>query len=76
VKVNVGPLRWLIITPQYHRVHHSATRHSGMNLGATFSIWDRLFGTYVDPDTMPDSFPLGLDRAVSKQELPRLMLGV
>src|SRR5262249_35756118 len=36
VKVNLGPLRWIFITPQYHRVHHSATRASGMNLGTTF----------------------------------------
>ena len=76
LKINVGPLRWLVITPQYHRVHHSATRHSGMNLGATFSIWDRLFGTHIDPDTMPDTFPLGLGNPVKKQEMPRMLLGV
>lgn len=76
VKVNLGSLRWLFITPQYHRVHHSATRHSGMNLGTTFSIWDRLFGTYIDPATMPDTFPLGLGEPVKKKEMPRMLLGV
>ena len=76
VKVDVGPPCWLVITPQYHRVHHSATRHSGMNLGATFSVWDRMSGTDVDPETMPDSFPLGLGDPVKKQQVPRMMLGV
>ena len=76
VHVNLGPLRWLFITPQYHRVHHSATRHQGMNLGATFSLWDRAFGTYVDPDSMPESFPMGLGEPVEKKELPRMLLGV
>src|SRR6266446_4288430 len=33
--VNVGPLAWLIITPKYHRIHHSATIHRGKNLGTT-----------------------------------------
>lgn len=76
VKVNLGPLKWVFITPQYHRVHHSATRHCHMNLGTTFSIWDRMFGTYIDPDTMPDSFPLGLGEPVKKQEMPRMLVGV
>jgi sterol desaturase/sphingolipid hydroxylase (fatty acid hydroxylase superfamily) len=76
VKVNLGPLRWIFITPQYHRIHHSATRYSGMNLGTTFSIWDRLFGTYVDPQTLPDSFPLGLTQPVKKEQVPRMLLGV
>jgi sterol desaturase/sphingolipid hydroxylase (fatty acid hydroxylase superfamily) len=76
VKVNIGPLRWLFITPQYHRVHHSATRQRGMNLGTTFSLWDRMFGTYVDPATLPDSFPLGLGETPKKAEMPRMLIGV
>jgi sterol desaturase/sphingolipid hydroxylase (fatty acid hydroxylase superfamily) len=76
IKVNIGPLRWIIITPQYHRVHHSATEHSRMNLGTTFSIWDRMFGTYVDPETMPEEFPLGLGEEVPLKKVPRMMMGV
>jgi len=76
VKVNIGPLSWLFITPQYHRVHHSATRQRGMNLGTTFSLWDRMFGTYVDPASMPDSFPLGLGETPKKAEMPRMLIGV
>src|SRR6266850_7664607 len=76
LNVNVGPLAWLIITPAYHRVHHSATVQRGKNLGTTFSIWDRMFGTYADPALMPESFPLGLGEPVSRSKLPRLFLGV
>ena len=76
LKVNVGPLAWLIITPHYHRIHHSATVHRGMNLGTTFSLWDRMFGTYVDPDKVPDSFPLGLGEPVRGKEIPRMLVGV
>jgi sterol desaturase/sphingolipid hydroxylase (fatty acid hydroxylase superfamily) len=40
-------LRWLLVTPQMHHVHHSATRReTDSNYGDVFSIWDRLFGTY------------------------------
>jgi len=76
LKVEVGPLKWLIITPAYHRIHHSASAHRGMNLGTTFSVWDRLFGTYVDPAQVPDSFPLGLGERVPAKRLPRMFLGI
>src|SRR5437867_3581696 len=76
LNVNVGPLAWLIITPAYHRIHHSATVHRGKNLGTTFSLWDRFFGTYVDPASVADAFPLGLAETVSRSKLPRLFLGV
>jgi len=76
LKVNVGPLAWLIITPHYHRIHHSATLYRGKNLGTTFSLWDRMFGTYVDPDNVPDEFPLGLGEPVPEKEIPRMLLGL
>jgi sterol desaturase/sphingolipid hydroxylase (fatty acid hydroxylase superfamily) len=76
VRVNIGPLKWIFITPDYHRVHHSATEHCRKNLGGTFSIWDRMFGTYVDPDTMPEAFPIGLGEPVDKKKIPRMLLGV
>jgi sterol desaturase/sphingolipid hydroxylase (fatty acid hydroxylase superfamily) len=76
VKVNVGPLSWVIITPAYHRIHHSATIHRGKNLGTTFSIWDRMFGTYVDPATAPDLFPLGLGEPVEAKKIPRMLFGL
>jgi sterol desaturase/sphingolipid hydroxylase (fatty acid hydroxylase superfamily) len=76
LNVRVGPLKWLIITPAYHRIHHSATLHRGMNLGTTFSLWDRMFGTYVDPEAVPENFPMGLGERVETKKLPRMLLGV
>jgi sterol desaturase/sphingolipid hydroxylase (fatty acid hydroxylase superfamily) len=76
VRVNIGPLAWLIISPDYHRVHHSASRYCRMNLGTTFSVWDRWFGTYVDPATVPRDEPLGLGEPVSLKHLPRMLVGV
>ncbi len=40
-------LRWLIVTPDMHRVHHSVIpRETNSNFGFNFSIWDRVFGSY------------------------------
>lgn len=42
-------LRCGIVTPDMHRVHHSIQEHeTNSNFGFNFSIWDRLFGTYLD----------------------------
>jgi sterol desaturase/sphingolipid hydroxylase (fatty acid hydroxylase superfamily) len=44
-------LGWLLIVPSMHRVHHSALRKEhDNNYGAAFSIWDRLFGTFLETE--------------------------
>jgi sterol desaturase/sphingolipid hydroxylase (fatty acid hydroxylase superfamily) len=75
IRVNVGPLRWIIITPDYHRVHHS-TRHNRSNYGTAFSVWDRMFGTYTDPAKVPPNEPLGLGEPVEERKIPRMLIGV
>ena len=40
-------LRWFIVTPDMHRVHHSIRRdETDSNYGFNLSWWDRVFGTY------------------------------
>ena len=40
-------LRWLVVTPDMHRVHHSLERdETNSNFGFNLPLWDRLFGTY------------------------------
>ena len=40
-------MRWFVVTPDMHRVHHSMERdETNSNFGFNFSIWDRLLGTY------------------------------
>jgi len=40
-------VRWLIVTPDMHRIHHSTEmRERNSNYGFNLSLWDRLFGTY------------------------------
>ncbi|MDO9600873.1 MAG: sterol desaturase family protein [Rhodocyclaceae bacterium] len=42
-------LRWFIVTPDMHRVHHSVEDdETNSNFGFCLSWWDRLFGTYRD----------------------------
>ena len=40
-------LRWLVVTPDMHRVHHSIEDdETNSNFGFNLSCWDRLLGTY------------------------------
>lgn len=42
-----GMLRWLIVTPRMHWVHHSQDRpETDSNYASVLSIWDRLFGSF------------------------------
>jgi sterol desaturase/sphingolipid hydroxylase (fatty acid hydroxylase superfamily) len=41
-------LRWLVVTPNMHKVHHSRyAAETDSNYSNIFSVWDRLFGTYT-----------------------------
>lgn len=40
-------LRWVVVTPALHRIHHSQIpQHTNSDYGTIFSFWDRLFRTY------------------------------
>jgi exosortase len=43
-------LRRLVVTPSQHAVHHSDLQpETDSNYGSVLTVWDRFFGTYVDP---------------------------
>ncbi len=42
-------IRKVVVTPDMHRVHHSVHgSETDSNYGFNLSIWDRMFGTYID----------------------------
>ncbi|QJB69140.1 sterol desaturase family protein [Parasphingorhabdus halotolerans] len=55
-------LRWFIVTPDMHRVHHSIIRaETDSNYGFFLTIWDRIFGTYIDqPQLGHEGMTIGL----------------
>lgn len=70
-------LRWLIITPDVHRIHHSLNeKEHNSNLGFVFSFWDRSLGTHIiDPLLGHPAMRLGLSfaRRSREQWLDRLI---
>ncbi len=53
-------LGYIFVTPDIHRVHHAWERKlHDSNYGIVFSFWDRVFGTFSDPD-QAKQFNIGL----------------
>ena len=70
-------LRWIIVTPDMHRVHHSVDNvEHNTNFGFNLSCWDRLMGTYKDqPAKGHQEMIIGLQsfRDRTWQALPRIL---
>ena len=70
-------LRWFIVTPDMHRVHHSVERlEHNTNFGFNLSCWDRVLGTYkAQPANGHLGMTIGLKnfRERTWQTLPRLL---
>jgi sterol desaturase/sphingolipid hydroxylase (fatty acid hydroxylase superfamily) len=71
-------LRRLIVTPDLHRIHHSAeVGESKANFGTILPWWDRLFGTYrASPRLGHETMMIGLAELRDPRALtvPRLLL--
>jgi sterol desaturase/sphingolipid hydroxylase (fatty acid hydroxylase superfamily) len=62
-------LRWVIVTPDMHRVHHSIDiRESNRNFGFNTPWWDRLFGTY---QAQPNLGHRGMTLGIREYRRPR-----
>ncbi len=64
-------LRWVLITPDTHRIHHSTVpSETDSNYGFSISLWDRLFRTYqADPKKGQIALDIGLAAYRNQQEL-------
>jgi sterol desaturase/sphingolipid hydroxylase (fatty acid hydroxylase superfamily) len=66
-----GVLRWLVVTPDMHRVHHSIlARETNSNFGFNLPIWDRMFGTYrAQPAAGHEAMVIGIEQFRDPREL-------
>lgn len=64
-------LRWFVVTPEMHRVHHSvAPRETNTNFGFNLPWWDRLCGTYrAEPAAGHEGMTIGIDQFRDPREL-------
>jgi sterol desaturase/sphingolipid hydroxylase (fatty acid hydroxylase superfamily) len=63
IRTNLGPLKYIIVTPWHHKFHHTIEPEQiDKNFGERFTVWDWLFGTQSrDFDVYPDTGVKGLE---------------
>jgi sterol desaturase/sphingolipid hydroxylase (fatty acid hydroxylase superfamily) len=64
-------LRWVVVTPEMHRVHHSADApETNSNFGFNLPWWDRMFGTYrAQPAAGHEAMIIGIEQFRDRREL-------
>jgi len=64
-------LRWIVVTPDMHRVHHSVRpAETNSNFGFNLPWWDRLLGTYrAQPRDGHDAMTIGIEQFRTRRDL-------
>jgi sterol desaturase/sphingolipid hydroxylase (fatty acid hydroxylase superfamily) len=64
-------LRFIVVTPDMHRVHHSVDApETNSNFGFNLPWWDRMFGTYrAQPAAGHDAMTIGIEQFRERPEL-------
>jgi sterol desaturase/sphingolipid hydroxylase (fatty acid hydroxylase superfamily) len=67
-------LRWFVVTPDMHRVHHSVEDdEANSNFGFNLPWWDRLLGTYRDqPRAGHEEMKIGIHHYRDPKQVERL----
>jgi sterol desaturase/sphingolipid hydroxylase (fatty acid hydroxylase superfamily) len=67
-------LRLLVVTPDMHRVHHSVEdNETNSNFGFNLSLWDRLFGTYINqPRDGHEGMTIGIHQYREPKQVSRI----
>ncbi len=64
-------LRWIVVTPDMHRVHHSIhPNETNSNFGFNLPWWDRLLGTYrAQPREGHEGMTIGIEQFRTRRDL-------
>ena len=72
-RLGFGPLERILVSPNYHRIHHKVDGPQDVNLGFAFTVWDQLFHRAVFPteDTIRTDTGLPGRPLIVEQASPR-----
>lgn len=64
-------MSWVLVSPDMHKVHHHYVQpYTDSNYGNIFSVWDRVFGTFMTIER--DKLIYGIDTHMKPEENDRL----
>ena len=59
-RLGFGPLGRIVVSPNFHRIHHKLDGPQDVNLGFALTIWDQMFHTATFPTTETVRMDTGL----------------
>jgi sterol desaturase/sphingolipid hydroxylase (fatty acid hydroxylase superfamily) len=59
-RLSFGPFGRIVVSPNFHRIHHKVDGPQDVNLGFALTIWDQIFHTAVFPTKDSVSIATGL----------------
>lgn len=69
--------RYIIVSPRFHHLHHEKGEAGFKNYGLVFIIWDRVFGTYLEPSKSIRTISQGLlDEGYKRRPLKSFLVSV
>jgi len=75
MRLGLGPIAFIFLGPQGHRIHHSIlAQHRDKNFAAFFPIWDVLFGTFYKPKA-GEYPPTGVEDVPSDPSMKEILFG-
>ena len=65
----LGPFKYVLATPVFHRWHHTSLEQGGnTNFAGTFPLWDILFGTFRMPENeLPNIYGVDGEQAIPSE---------
>ena len=68
-------LRFLIVTPDMHRIHHSVHKEElNSNYGFNISFWDKIFSSYTaKPKDEYETMTIGLANLQDKKQMTNIL---
>ncbi|TAX54641.1 sterol desaturase family protein [Rhizobium leguminosarum] len=75
VDLRLGWANYIFVGPEVHRYHHSADVNEAKNYGATLTLWDQIFGTFVfHPGLAPQELGVSPDANLPPyQQIPSVL---
>ena len=65
------PISYFLMSPACHWLHHSINPdHYNCNFGVTYSIWDRMFGTFIDESHIENINGFGVENTQYNKHHP------
>jgi sterol desaturase/sphingolipid hydroxylase (fatty acid hydroxylase superfamily) len=60
IRLSFGPLNRVLVSPNYHRIHHRLEGRQDVNLGFALTVWDQVFKAAIFPTAETVAIATGL----------------